>query len=240
MRKLLPVATQTQEHLRNIRAFEAQQVMCLFGDSKDILEVGAGDGYQSSIFASMGHQVKAVDIIPSSSDLNYISHSGYREHRYYPVDDYDGIHLPFPDNTFDIVYSSSVLEHVKDKSKLLSEMKRVLKRSGLMVHVLPNARWRILSSLTYCYKRVALRLPFSIPLRHGELGNILTEIYFFSDYWWSEHFKKAGFQLKDKRYNNLVYTGDSILDSRLSLRARNILSTFIGSSCTIYKLKVIK
>lgn len=239
MRNRLPLSQQTTDHLHKIRAFEAIEVMTLFGCSKDILEVGAGDGYQSSVFASSGHRVKAVDISPSTSDPNYMSHSEYRKNRYHPVDDYDGTHLPFPDNTFDIIYSSSLLEHVTHKEDLLSEMKRVLKCSGIMIHVLPNARWRILSSATHFYRRFSLGMPFQMPPRHGELGNHLTEIYYFSDYWWSRYFERLGLRVCEKRTNKLVYTGESILDSNLSVNNRKKLATFLGGTCTIYKLEVV-
>ena len=41
---------------------------------------------------------------------------------------------PFPDGTFDVIYSASVLEHIKDTSLALSEMWRLLKPNGIIVH----------------------------------------------------------------------------------------------------------
>jgi ubiquinone/menaquinone biosynthesis C-methylase UbiE len=46
--------------------------------------------------------------------------------------------LPFPDNTFDIVYSSNVLEHVGDPTQVLREAVRVLKPGGTLQIVCPN------------------------------------------------------------------------------------------------------
>jgi ubiquinone/menaquinone biosynthesis C-methylase UbiE len=37
----------------------------------------------------------------------------------------DGFHLPFPDETFDIVVMADVYEHVKKPEKMLFEIKRV-------------------------------------------------------------------------------------------------------------------
>jgi SAM-dependent methyltransferase len=42
--------------------------------------------------------------------------------------------LSFPDNTFDLIYSSSVLEHIHDLGSAMSEMARVLKPGGVMIH----------------------------------------------------------------------------------------------------------
>jgi len=44
----------------------------------------------------------------------------------------DGGVLPFADESFDAVFSFSVLEHVKDPARVVSEMKRVVKRGGVI------------------------------------------------------------------------------------------------------------
>ncbi|KAJ7064749.1 S-adenosyl-L-methionine-dependent methyltransferase [Mycena amicta] len=43
--------------------------------------------------------------------------------------------LPFADNTFDVVHAHQVLQHVADPVKVLSEMKRVAKKSGGIIAV---------------------------------------------------------------------------------------------------------
>jgi len=47
--------------------------------------------------------------------------------------------LPYPDNTFDEVYSRCLLEHVKNLYNALEEMVRVLKPSGRVVLITDNA-----------------------------------------------------------------------------------------------------
>ncbi len=46
--------------------------------------------------------------------------------------------MPFPNGSFDIVYSSNVLEHVLDPAKVLREAVRVLKPGGTLQIVCPN------------------------------------------------------------------------------------------------------
>lgn len=46
--------------------------------------------------------------------------------------------IPYPDNEFDIVYSSNVLEHVGDPAKVVAEIVRVLKPGGYAQLVVPN------------------------------------------------------------------------------------------------------
>lgn len=43
-------------------------------------------------------------------------------------------HIPFDDNYFDLIYSTSVLEHVHDLENGFAEMARVLKPGGIMIH----------------------------------------------------------------------------------------------------------
>ncbi len=47
--------------------------------------------------------------------------------------------VPYDDKSFDVVYSSHVLEHVKDEVKSLSEMRRILKDDGILIIGMPTA-----------------------------------------------------------------------------------------------------
>ena len=97
-----------------------------------ILEIGAGTGWQARELATRGYQVSAIDI-PTSN---------HGKARIWPIIDFDGRHIPFPDASFDIVYSSNVLEHVEDIDTLNREMARVLRPGGHAVHYVPTSAWR--------------------------------------------------------------------------------------------------
>lgn len=45
---------------------------------------------------------------------------------------YDGRHLPFPDDSFSVVYSNAVLEHVEDLPAYVDEAARVLRPGGVV------------------------------------------------------------------------------------------------------------
>jgi SAM-dependent methyltransferase len=49
-----------------------------------------------------------------------------------------GEHLPFPDNSFDVLFSHEVLEHVQDDRASCREMVRVLRPGGRVVIFVPN------------------------------------------------------------------------------------------------------
>lgn len=94
-------------------------------DNSAILEIGAGDGYMSNALSEAGFDVTATDPAP-------------REPSKYNVQQMGGYDLKFEDSSFDIILSSNVLEHIVDLPKALTEMKRVLKPGGVMVHSVPT------------------------------------------------------------------------------------------------------
>lgn len=116
-----------------------------------ILEIGAGNGWHSKLLAEQGHQVDAIDTAPW-------------QHSLHPVQAYDGRDLPFADGSFDVVFSSSVLEHIPDLDHTQAEIYRVLKNDGVALHITPTPIWRVLTTLTY-YPR----LPWIIAGAFGHL-----------------------------------------------------------------------
>jgi len=50
---------------------------------------------------------------------------------------YDGLTIPFPDNTFDSCFSSQVLEHVPNSNSILQEVYRVMNHGGHLLVTVP-------------------------------------------------------------------------------------------------------
>jgi ubiquinone/menaquinone biosynthesis C-methylase UbiE len=46
--------------------------------------------------------------------------------------------LPFPDNSFDFVFSDQVMEHVKNHQRAFAEIKRVMKPDAVSLHIFPS------------------------------------------------------------------------------------------------------
>lgn len=120
-----------------------------------ILEIGAGAGWQAKRLSESGYAVAAIDIKDSI----------YSDSQVWPILMYDGTHIPFPDNHFDLIFSSNVLEHIGNLDRFQTEMKRVLKPSGVAIHIVPSASWRIWTNSTHylfqvkalmkiCYERI--------------------------------------------------------------------------------------
>jgi SAM-dependent methyltransferase len=115
-----------------------------------VLELGGGPGYQASLLDGWGCQVASIDVEPPAPGAP----------SYFPVQRYDGRHIPFPDACFDVVFSSNVLEHVKELGELLMDIERVLVDRGIAIHILPTPAWRLWTSVAhypYLLKRVLAR-----------------------------------------------------------------------------------
>ena len=103
---------------------------------KKILDVGFGSGGVGIAFAKAGAIVSGVDVdreLKKIAEQNSATNNTKLDLR-----TYNGSDLPFGDNFFDYVTSSSVLEHVSYPEKLLNEMLRVLKNHGRIFLSLPN------------------------------------------------------------------------------------------------------
>jgi SAM-dependent methyltransferase len=135
------------EFLHVIREYEYTKIVKRFSPGVRILEIGGGTGYQAKRLTEDGFIVDSIDI----RDSNY---AGQLE---FPVQPYDGRNIPFSDGSFDVVFSSNVLEHVLDLPYLQAEMKRVLKPGGYCVHLMPTGAWRFWTNVAH-YTELLQRL----------------------------------------------------------------------------------
>jgi SAM-dependent methyltransferase len=123
--------------LNQIRSAEIDAIARRFPAGARVLELGAGTGQQALELSKRGFEVEAIDV-PSSN---------YKRDQLFPITEYDGRNIPFPDASFDVVFSSNVLEHVRDLPGLHAEIRRVMRPGATCVHVLPTHAWRLWTML---------------------------------------------------------------------------------------------
>ncbi|MFA6463633.1 MAG: class I SAM-dependent methyltransferase [Candidatus Paceibacterota bacterium] len=95
------------------------------GLNKDILDVGCGSK-PYKIFFEKNNYV-GIDI-KEDSDADDVK---------IPEKFYDGLNIPYNDNSFDFIICTQVLEHAIDPDKLLKECNRVLKQNGIIFLTMP-------------------------------------------------------------------------------------------------------
>jgi SAM-dependent methyltransferase len=103
--------------------------------SADVLDFGAGAGRHVAEFRHAGYNAVGVDQQFTSYE------EGFVETAFLHSVERPDFSLPFEDDSFDFVYSNTVMEHVVDPARALAEIARVLRPEGLSVHCFPS-RWR--------------------------------------------------------------------------------------------------
>lgn len=124
---------------------------------KEVLEIGCGSGVDTMEFARNGAIVTATDMTDNAVNLTLelASEAGLPV----KVIQTSATQLPFPDNSFDCVYSFGVLHHIPDIDTVLTQVHRVLKPGGRVMVMLYHK-----NSLLYAY---------SIAFLHGIQDGLL-------------------------------------------------------------------
>jgi SAM-dependent methyltransferase len=130
---------------------------------KKVLEIGLGQGAESEQLIRRGARWSGLDITAES-----VARVGARlALRDLPYDDLkqgSALEIPYPDNSFDLVFSHGVLHHIPDIRTAQRQINRVLKPRGTLVAML-YARRSLNFQLSIRLVRRAV-LATSYPLRN--------------------------------------------------------------------------
>ncbi len=96
----------------------------------------------------------------------------------------------FADNTFDLVFSSNMLEHIPDVDLCLRECRRVLKSDGLMLHTMPSRWWKTFNAGL----NIAKLKPPGI---HGVCRSKYREFMAFGASAWTKRIEFQGLQVTE-------------------------------------------
>ncbi len=99
---------------------------------KKILDLGCGTGIYAKILYRKGAIVQGVDISEKEIEI------AIKENPKIEFKLGNSEKLPYSNREFDIVLAALVLEHLKNWSKTLKEVRRVLKKNGLFIFSMGN------------------------------------------------------------------------------------------------------
>jgi len=103
--------------------------LCEMKKGSKLLELGSGRGEQLQEFFNLGLNVTGADISPRAKDFL----------KDIPIIECDiNNKLPFEDNSFDFVYSKSLISHLINPSFFMQETYRVLKPGGKLISLVPD------------------------------------------------------------------------------------------------------
>lgn len=127
-------------------------LICIFEELKDrrdcfILDHGCGTGLNVCfLFVKGFNNVRGIDLGGRGEILTalneYLVETGKADEPLYAI--YDGKQTAFPDETFDLIYSHQVIEHLSesDFEVYFTEEARIAKPNGVIVHEFPH-RWML-------------------------------------------------------------------------------------------------
>ena len=164
-----------------------------------VLEVGASFGWSPWRFAQRGCDVTALDVTNylEVADVYFGQDGAYFERLMADMST-----LPFADNSYDVIFSHSVIHHCKDLAKLFSDFKRVLKPGGRVV-ALHECSFGIFEDKSGAALQEAIDEGFN--------ENAYTVPQ------WTEGPKKAGFRKVETHFFSFI---DDYVDRKLQRQAK--------------------
>lgn len=101
---------------------------------KIVLDIASGEGYGSNLLSKYAEKVVGVDI--SEEAVSHANALYGKDNLSFKIGDV--LNIPFESETFDVVISFETIEHITDHQKMVSEIKRVLNRNGILIISTPE------------------------------------------------------------------------------------------------------
>jgi SAM-dependent methyltransferase len=245
-------------HLNAIRAVELDRIGSYLPVGARILEIGAGTGRQALELQQRGFEVTAIDVAESVYATHRVFPVNDYDGRTFPPAD-ASIDVVFSSNMLEhvpdlarmhaeihrVLAPGGICIHTLPThtwrfwTTLTSYIEAISFSVSSIPQLVPQAppraaELRRLGRAWYRTFRHAAGLCF--PRRHGERGNVISELWLFHPRWWRRNFEENGFAVVAHEPMGLFYTGQQLLGLRLGLAARKRLARVLGSSCYLFKL----
>ncbi len=119
-----------------VRAYYLKQLISHLPSPSKVLDAGCGIGLNAFLAARSGHNVTGVDTDKEKIRLAKCMAKAAHQPVGFHVDDITRMKLP--NNSFDAIVCFEVLEHIKQDTKAIRELSRVLKTGGMLLLSVPS------------------------------------------------------------------------------------------------------
>lgn len=149
-------------HKRRVTVLSSH-VAAILPTGASVLDVGCGDGLVAQLImeARPDVEIRGIDIM-------------VRPETHIPVTEFDGVSIPFPDRSFDVVSFVDVLHHTEDPMVMLREAARVARNAVVIKDHLLNG---LLAERTLRYM--------------DRVGNVKHHVVLPYNYWPRERWLEA-------------------------------------------------
>jgi malonyl-CoA O-methyltransferase len=123
-------ASQSYDVSSRLQRYTGKHLMSMLPNRSDltVVDLGSGTGFFTDILASKFQKTIGIDI--STKMLAFAQENRSKEISWLEADAY---HLPFQDNSIDVIYSNLVIQWCDHLDNLITEIMRVLKPGGLFI-----------------------------------------------------------------------------------------------------------
>jgi ubiquinone/menaquinone biosynthesis C-methylase UbiE len=245
-------------HLDRLRAIEIEKIATFFSPGQHILEVGAGTGAQAIELSRRGFKLTAIELPASNYAANRLYPIIDYDGRTIPLPD-ASVDVVFSSNVLEHVpdlarMHSEVRRVLKPGGYGVHVLPTHAWRFWTTLASYPDAVVYPFASLPQLVPRAMLRraelrrlgeawyraLRYVggrlLPRRHGERGNVVSELWLFHPNWWRRNFHENGFAVVHDEPMGLFYTGNMLLGRRLEFAQRRRLAGLLGSACHLFKI----
>lgn len=112
----------------------------------------------------------------------------------------DAGNLPFKNNSFDLIFSNCVLEHIKDDERVLAEISRCLQPGGWLIMTFPNKQMEAGWFKTLLFNQPRMRfLADPTIMKYFSFSNLKKAEEWYSSYRWQHVRRGYGLGETEKR-----------------------------------------
>jgi len=254
MKKTIDFGQSYTNRYMNYRRFETikktlDKILKLRRNSNEIriLEIGCWDGrnifkLKNELSDEYNIEFKGIDI--SNKDIKKAQVKSNENDNKCSFNTMDINNMTFPDNSFDIVLASEVLEHLKDPKEIVEKISKVLKTGGFFVITVPHKGGGLIMKILNCLRRK------NSEDVNEEAKNISGEgfghISVLAHKEWKKIFKETGFKVEKVKGTSGLFFGNPELDKHKIIFAFSIILdsllerfpfSYLWYETTLYQLK---
>lgn len=183
-RKFLTVAPLSLAIWRGIEAYQLSKHAVKY--KKPILDIGCGFGEFAGVFFD-----KTIEVGIDVDDKDLLRARQVKKFKKLILA--DARKLPFPNNSFNTIFSNSVLEHIPDVNKVIKESYRILKPGGFFIYTVPINNFYNNLYFTSLFK--SLGMPFLSLYYYRFINKIFKHINIWPKEKWIKMSQKTGFKI---------------------------------------------